>query len=191
MYLAQATAHEGPIKYGGTVIENNDVRTDDTQPQWAAAPPPAYGTSPVPAGAQPPVGAPYGVVSRGPVGEVRSTGMCILLTIVTIGFYSLYWYYKTHDEMKRHTGSGLGGGLALLIAFLIGIVMPFVTAAEVGGLYERRGMKAPVGVATGLWALLLGWFFGVGLIIWFVKVNGALNEYWRSEEYAASTRAPR
>jgi hypothetical protein len=25
-----------------------------------------------------------------------------------------YWFYKTHDEMKRHTGDGLGGGIALL-----------------------------------------------------------------------------
>ena len=33
---------------------------------------------------------------------------------------------------------------------------------------------------TGLWALLLGWFFFVGLIVWFVKTNGALNDYWRS-----------
>jgi hypothetical protein len=173
------------------VIENNDVRTDDTQPQWASAPPPAYGTSPIPVGAQPPVGAPYGVVFRGPVGEVRSTGMCILLTIVTLGIYQFYWYYKTHEEMKRHTGDGLGGGLALVLAIFIGIVSPFLSASEVGKLYERRGMRAPVTGVTGLWMLLLGWFFLVGAIVWFVKVNGALNDYWLSEEYDARVSAPR
>jgi hypothetical protein len=31
-----------------------------------------------------------------------------------------------------------------------------------------------------LWALLLGWFFFVGYIVWFVETNRALNEYWRS-----------
>ena len=51
---------------------------------------------------------------------------------------------------------------------------------EVGGLYERRGQARPVSAVTGLWALLLGWFFYVGLIVWFVKTNGALNDYWRS-----------
>ncbi len=116
----------------------------------------------------------------GPVGQVRSTGTCVLLTIVTLGFYTWYWYYKTHDEMKRHSGQGIGGGVALILAIFVGIVMPFLSSNEVGGLYERRGQARPVSAVTGLWALLLGWFFFVGLIVWFVKTNGALNDYWRS-----------
>ncbi len=114
------------------------------------------------------------------IGRVRSTGTCILLTIVTFGFYTWYWYYKTHDEMRQHSGVGLGGGLALVLAILVGIVMPFLTSNDVGVLYERRGQARPVSAVTGLWALLLGWFFFVGLIVWFVKTNGALNAYWRS-----------
>jgi hypothetical protein len=82
--------------------------------------------------------------------------------------------------MRRHSGVGLGGGVALILAIFVGIVMPFLTPSEVGGLYERRGQARPVSAATGLWALLLGWFFLVGLIVWFVKTNGALNAYWRS-----------
>jgi len=123
----------------------------------------------------------YGVpMDLGPVGQVRSTGTCVLLTIVTLGFYTWYWFYKTHDEMKRHTGDGLGGGIALLLAILVGIVMPFLNSHEVGKLYERRGQAQPVSAVTGLWFLLLGWFFFVGAIVWFVKTNNALNEYWRS-----------
>lgn len=116
------------------------------------------------------------------VGKVRDTGMCILLMVVTLGFYSWYWYFKTHEEMKRHTGTGIGGGIALLLAIFVGIVMPFFSSHEVGHLYERRGQKPPVTAMTGLWALLLGWFFFVGAIVWFVKTNGALNDYWRSIE---------
>ncbi len=104
----------------------------------------------------------------------------MLLTIVTLGIYSVYWYYATHEEMKRHSGNGLGGGLALILAVLLSIVMPFLSSNEVGDLYERRGWARPVSAITGLWALLLGWFFFVGLIVWFVKTNGALNAYWRS-----------
>jgi hypothetical protein len=115
-----------------------------------------------------------------PLGKVRDTGTCVLLTVVTLGFYSLYWYFKTHEEMKRHTGTGIGGGVALILAIFLGFVMPFLSSNEVGALYERRGQVKPVSAVTGLWALLLGWFFFVGLIVWFVKTNGALNAYWRS-----------
>ena len=111
-----------------------------------------------------------------PIGQLRSTGTCILLTIVTLGIYSLFWYYKTHDEMKAHTGTGLGGGIALLLALFVGIVMPFITANEVGGMYERRGQAKPVSAATGAWIILPL----IGSIVWFVKTNGALNDYWRS-----------
>jgi hypothetical protein len=120
------------------------------------------------------------VAANGAVGKVRNTGTCVLLTIVTLGFYSLYWYYKTHEEMRRHSTNGLGGGIALLLAIFVGIVMPFLNSNEVGQLYSRRGEKPPVTAMTGLWVLLLGWFFFVGLIVWFVKTNGALNAYWRS-----------
>ena len=139
----------------------------------AAVPPPPTGAT-VPAQAQ------SGTPATMPIGTIRSTGTCILLTIVTLGIYSWYWYYQTHEEMKRHSGTGIGGGIALVLAIFVGVAMPFVTSNEVGGLYERRGQAKPVSAATGLWFLLLGWFFLVGAIVWFVKTNGALNDYWRS-----------
>lgn len=134
---------------------------------------PAYaGAAPLPAV---PMGGPIG-----PIGKVRSTGMCILLAIVTLGIYPLVWYVMVHGEMKDHAKSGLGGGLAFVLAFFVGIVMPFITPHEIEDLYKRRGQESPVSAVTGLWVLLLGWCFGLGAIIWFVKVNGALNDYWRS-----------
>ena len=163
------------------MIENNEPRTETTEGrQWLPQPAQTQTAPPIPYGTQPL--AAYGIPMHGaPLGQVRSTGACIALTIVTLGIYSWVWYFKTHEEMKRHTNTGLGGGLALVLGIFVGIVMPFISSSEVGGLYERRGMRAPVSGATGLWVLLLGWFFGVGLIIWFVKTNGALNAYWRSQ----------
>lgn len=120
-----------------------------------------------------PMGA-YG--TPGPIGQIRSTGMSILLVIVTLGIYSIIWYYKTHSEMKAHSGSGLGGGVALLLSIFVGFVMPFLSSSEVGGLYTRRGQAAPVSGVTGCWMFLPL----IGGIIWFVKTNGALNDYWRS-----------
>jgi hypothetical protein len=154
-----------------------DPNLPPPDPATAATPPP-YG-APSPYGAVPAAASP-GALAVPPVGKVRDTGTCFLLMIVTLGIYGWVWYFKTHDEMRRHTGTGLGGGIALLLGIFVGIVMPFLTSNEVGHLYERRGQKPPVSALTGLWALLLGWFFLVGVIVWFVKTNGALNAYWRS-----------
>jgi len=115
-------------------------------------------------------------VTTAPVGKIRSTGVAILLTIVTFGIYPLFWYFGVHSDMKRATNTGLGGGIALLLAFFVGFVMPFVTGSEVGNLYKARGQAAPVSGLTGFWILLPL----VGPIVWFVKVNGALNAYWRA-----------
>ncbi|MFL6100795.1 MAG: DUF4234 domain-containing protein [Actinomycetales bacterium] len=140
-------------------------------------PPPSPDPVPYPA-APPAYPVPY-QGGPGSIGEVRSTGTCILLFIVTLGFYGWYWYFKTHEEMKRHSGVGIGGGIALLLAILAGIVMPYLTSGEVGELYHRRGQAKPVSAATGLWSFP-GALILVGPIIWFVKTNGALNDYWRS-----------
>lgn len=125
------------------------------------------------------VDVPVVVHQAGPVGKVRGTGMCILLTVVTLGIYPIVWYFMVHDEMKRHTNDGIGGGVALLLALLVSFVMPFLSSNEVGNLYARRGLGRPVSGATGLW-YLPGFLILVGPLVWFVKTNGALNDYWRS-----------
>ena len=139
------------------------------QPQYAQ-PPAAWGGQPV---------APYGAV-LGPVGKVRSTWAVIGLSIITLGIYSLYYYFATHEEMKRHSGEGVGGALGLIIAiFTLGLVTPFLLPNEVGNLYARQGRPRPVTASTGLW-MLLGSFIVVGPLVWLIKTNGALNAYWRS-----------
>jgi hypothetical protein len=156
---------------------------DPVQPQArdVAAPPnpwvPGAGAPAIPSQGYPPAYAP--APGPGPVGKVRSTGTCILLAIVTLGIYELVWFYKTHEEMKRHTGQGLGGAIALVLALFLGAVVPFLTSNEVGSMYERRGQPKPVSALTGLW-YFPGVFLLVGPVVWFVKTNGALNAYWRS-----------
>ena len=133
-------------------------------PPPAAPPAPAYG-APVQYGGDPNL-----------VGKVRSTGVCILLFIVTLGIYGWFWYYQTHEDMKRHTGRGLGGVVALILAIFVGFVMPFFSSSEVGNMQEAGGRPRTVQGLTGLWILLPL----IGGIIWFVKTNGALNDYWRA-----------
>lgn len=108
---------------------------------------------------QPPPG--YGLPAQGyaggydgPPGRPRPTGTSILLFVVTFGIYGYVYNYQVHDEMKRHSGRGIGGGIALLLTFLAGIAMPFLTPHEVGNLYARKGMPQPVKAITGLWLLV-------------------------------------
>ena len=143
------------------------------QAQYAPAgyPQQQYG-QPVPPAAQ---GRP-----AGPVGKIRSTWAVIGLSIITFGIYSLYYYFATHEEMKQHSGEGVGGALGLVIAlFTFGLVTPFLLPNEVGNLYARQGRSRPVSATTGLW-VLLGWMILVGPLVWLIKTNGALNAYWRS-----------
>jgi hypothetical protein len=110
------------------------------------------------------------------VGTVRSPVAVILLSIITLGIYSLYWQYSTFKQMRAYSGNGIDGGLGLLFAILLGIVNVFVLPHEVGRLYADEGRGEPVSALTGFWVLLPI----IGGIIWVVKCQGRLNEFWSS-----------
>ncbi len=153
------------------------------QPQYGQQEPgatPAPGPEPYPYAPMP--GTPASAQHAQPTGELgrlRPTGMTILLFLVTLGIWGFVYYYQVHEEMKRHSGQGLGGVLALLIAIFFGLVSPFLLSNEVGQLYERRGQQKPVSAVTGLW-FFPGILILVGPFIWFVQTNNALNTYWQS-----------
>jgi hypothetical protein len=123
--------------------------------------------------------------TTGPLGQPRGVGFVILISIVTLGIYSLYWIYKTSEEIKQHSGIGVGGVLGLVIWIVFGWVMGFETPSEIGKMYKADGREAPFSGWIGLWWLLplIGW------IIWVVKVQGALNRYWESKAGTAPEAA--
>jgi hypothetical protein len=124
--------------------------------------------------------------NTGPVGHRRNVLFVLLIGLITLGIYTLYWAYKTHEEMKQHTGDGLGGVLGLVVWILVSPVSAFVIPSEVGKMYNRAGRTSPVTGWTGLWFFPFGILI-IPLIVWFVKVQGALNQYWQSQSGAAST----
>jgi hypothetical protein len=105
-------------------------------------------------------------------GQIRRTGVSLLLFFVTFSLYAFFYNFKVHDEMKRFSGRGIGGGIALLLTFLANVAMPFVTPAEVGSLYTYRGQRPPVNGWTGLWHLLP---IVLGYIAFFVLVFASLD----------------
>jgi hypothetical protein len=131
-------------------------------------------------------------VSRntGPLGQERGVLFVILISLITIGIYYLYWVYKTQEEVKEHSGQGIGGVLGLVIALVVGFITPFVIPSEIGKMYEQDGQQSPVNGWTGLWATL-GILILIGPFVWFVKVQRALNRYWSSkQEQAGAEPAP-
>jgi hypothetical protein len=118
---------------------------------------------------------------RGEPGHTRSIGLSILYTIITLGIYAVVWVYKTHNEIKRYSANGVGGVVGLVIYLVISPVTYFVVPSEIRYMYEKLdGGTSPVRGTTGLWILLPL----VGPIVWFVKVQRALNRYWESKGVA-------
>lgn len=118
---------------------------------------------------------------RGPIGNTRSTGLSILWAILTLGIYTYVWTYKTHAEIKRYSANGVGGVLGFVIYLLVSPVTFFVVPSEIRYMYESDGSTSPVRGITGLWILLPL----LGNLIWFVKVQGALNHYWTTKAASA------
>jgi len=115
--------------------------------------------------------------ATGPVGTERKPLTVVLLFIVTLGIYGLYWYYKTFQEMKDYSGQGLGGLLGLLLSIFCGIITIFLLPGEVAGLYERAGKERPISALAGFWNFIPI----VGGIVWLVKVQRRLNEFWAAQ----------
>ena len=143
----------------------------------ASMPPPETPPTPPAAAAPPPTPPVAARPPKGPIGQARPVGLTILLTIVTCGIYGLYWTYMTFEELKQHNNKGLGGVVALIIGIFVGIVNYFVLPAEIQTTYQEDGRASPVSPILGLWFLLPI----VGAIIWYVKVQHALNDFWMSK----------
>ena len=124
-----------------------------------------------------PVAAPAGYATAGrPIGKIRSVWKTFVLIIVTLGIYGLYWWYKNYSEMSAYSGHGVTGGIGLLLGIFGGPTNAFMMPTEIGHLFASEGMAPPVTTSTGFWFLLPL----IGGLIWIVKVQGALNQYWRA-----------
>ena len=127
--------------------------------------------------------------NTGPLGQPRGIGFGILLFVVTFGFYSWYWVFKTQEEVKNHSGQGLGGVLGLVVWILISPVSAFVIPSEVGRMYAQDGRQPPVSGWTGLWLFPFGILL-IPAIVWFVKIQGALNGYWDAKSAPIASPVP-
>ena len=76
---------------------------------------------------------------------------------ITLGIYWWVYCYKTSEEIKAHSGVGVGGAVQLILAIFIGIVPPFLIANDVKTVREAGGMQSPVSAVTALVATSTTW----------------------------------
>ena len=113
---------------------------------------------------------------RGPIGKPRSVGLTILVTIVTFGFWTLFWSYWNGEELKGYRRDGLGGVVFLLFTIFISPLTMFLMANEVEKMYLDAGEQPRITTLWGLWFLLPL----IGNIIWYVRIQNAINEFWQA-----------
>jgi hypothetical protein len=114
--------------------------------------------------------------------KIRKPIAVILLSIITIGIYALFWQYASFKEIKAYAGTGIGGGVGLLLAIFVGFVNFFLLPAEVGNLYAADNKEKPISGLTGFWAFIPI----LGSLIWIVKTQRRLNEFWTAHGASAS-----
>lgn len=140
-------------------------------------PPPAPPAPPGPPGPSGYPVVPVGQVPRQLGGAHYSPGLVILLMIVTFGIWGFFWTYRTGEDLRRYNGTGLGGGISLVLYVFISIVLMFTIPNEIEQMYRRDGRASPVSAVWGLWFLLPL----IGNIVWYLKVQRALNDFWVSK----------
>jgi len=119
----------------------------------------------------------------GAIGKPRSIGLTILVTIVTLVIWTLLWSYWNGEELKKYRNDGLGGLGYLLISFFVYPVTMFLMANEVEQMYTDDGREPKITTLWGLWFLLPL----IGNIIWYVRIQNAINEFWQDK---GATQSP-
>jgi hypothetical protein len=116
---------------------------------------------------------------QGVTGKHRNPVLVWLVwPIITLGIYSLYWWYKINDEARRLDPSIDVNPVMSLLALFPGaiiIVPPFVTIYRTG---ERlRSMQRAAGETPSVLpivGLILGFFFSLYALYYQIS----LNEIW-------------
>jgi len=97
--------------------------------------------------------------SAASVGTIRHPAFVLIMGVLTLGLYSIYWYWVTLDEIRPWRGHQGWTGSMILLALVpvVGIVLialPFLIPSYIGDMYSRAGHAAPISGASGLLVLI-------------------------------------
>jgi len=108
----------------------------------------------------------------------KSIGLCIVLSIVTCGLYSLYWLYCLAEDVNTATArpNGPSGGIVLLLSIITCNIYGLYWLYRAGNDLDRQRMTRglPAG-HLGILYLVLS-VFGL-TIISYALMQSELNEF--------------
>ncbi len=145
------------------------------------------GTPPPPPG-MPPVGfPPPGVPGGAPVASGLAmkrrhpVAVWLGLPLITLGIYSLVWYYKVHREMRdfdrRRSINPAGSLLTIMFGWIV-IVPPYVsyynTGDRIRNTQRAAGLQPTCSPVVGLLLMLV---FGLGTLYYQSELNKVVERY--------------
>lgn len=109
--------------------------------------------------------------------EKRSIAVAIILSIITCGFYSIYWFVKLTDEVNYASNhpQDMSGGMALLLTLVTCGIYGYIWYYKMGEkLDELATAKARPTQSRGVVYLVLG-LFGLGIVS-YALMQDSLNQ---------------
>ena len=113
------------------------------------------------------------------------------LTLITLGIYGLYWYYKVNEEIRRYTRDDTispGRSLLAVIPGALLLIPPFIayynTANHIVQMQRTRGLASQISPALVVVIALLIW---IGMAAY---VQEHLNRVWESASMPGAGAAP-
>lgn len=93
----------------------------------------------------------------------RSIPVCIILSLVTCGLYSLYWMVVMTDDVNRLSGRQRpSGGTALLLSIVTCGIYSIYWAYQMGeALYSAKTQRGIAGSSNGVLYLILEIVFAI------------------------------
>lgn len=116
-----------------------------------------------------------------PIGKVRNPLVVLLLSIVTLGIYSIVWHYCVFEELRNWRSQGWSGLVFIFFLLFFGIALiavPWLMPAYVGRMYEEDGKSKPITGLAGFWIIIPI----IGVIVWIFKIQNNLNAFWQPKK---------
>lgn len=144
--------------------------------------------------------------------EKKSIGMCILLSVITCGIYSLYWVYTLQEDTNRLTMNNTEptGGMVVLLDIvtcgIYGVYWSYRQGEKIDRYYASRGDSTNTNLGLLYLCLFIAsYFVGFGILIGLAlmqdKVNCMIDErsaysggqtggVYRSADFSGKSSAP-
>lgn len=122
-----------------------------------------------------------------PTIKKRDIAVAILLSIVTCGIYSIYWFIKMTDETNYITDQrdAFSGGVAFLLTLVTCGIYGYVWAYKMGDAYDRLDQRA---ANTGVIYLVLS-LLGLSIVT-YALLQDQINKHLPTDPTNPSLQPP-